>query len=125
MKLPRDARLHRLARPAITALVVAFVVITFRAAWGSVREDLRELSLSQVMAAPSVLLAVGYLLAFAAWRVILTGMGYPIRVHDSGTIFFAAQLGKYVPGGALWPAVIQAQIAQRNGVPRRTTLAAT
>ena len=41
--------------------------------------------------------------------------------HDSRTIYFAAQLGKYVPG-SVWPAVIQARLGRRNVVGGTTML---
>jgi hypothetical protein len=62
---------------------------------------------------------VGLLLLWATWTAVLHGLGTELPGHDSRTIYFAAQLGKYVPG-SVWPAVIQARLGRRNGVSATT-----
>ena len=98
----------------LLVLVTAFAAVALKRNWDAVRDDLDLLSVGDYAAA-SVAAAAGLLLLWATWTSILSGLGTTLPGHDSRTIYFAAQLGKYVPG-SVWPAVIQARLGRRNGV---------
>lgn len=51
-----------------------------------------------------------------AWRMLLAGLGSPLRPGAAAGVFFVAQLGKYLPG-SVWPYIAQARIARSHGVP--------
>lgn len=102
----------------LLVIVVVFVVIAVQRNWTAVREDLRRLSPIDLVAS---LAAGAAALAFAGegWRRALRSLGHTLPVHDACTIYFAGQLGKYVPG-SLWPVVIQTELGKRSNVPRVT-----
>jgi len=106
---------------ALLAIVGAFVVVAIANNWSAVRDDLRALPVSAIVWS-GVAGVVALLLAAAAWLVVLDGLGQRIPVHDGLTVFFAGQLGKYAPG-SVWPAVIQARLGRRNGIPRTQMVA--
>lgn len=117
----RSARLRVLARIASVVLLVAvcgFVVAAVFNNWNAVREDLRAIPLTSLVASGASGVAA-LLFAASAWLVVLRALSHRVPVHDGLTIFFAGQLGKYAPG-SVWPAVIQAQLGRSNGVPRPT-----
>ncbi|MCW2740966.1 MAG: conserved rane protein of unknown function [Blastococcus sp.] len=58
-----------------------------------------------------------------AWRMLLAGLGHPLRPGAAAGVFFVAQLGKYLPG-SVWPYVAQARIGRRHGVPVSRSAAA-
>lgn len=97
----------------LLGLVVAFAAVALKRNWDAVRADLDLLSVADYVGASAAAVG-GLLLLWATWSVVLEGLGTRLEGHDSRTIYFAAQLGKYVPG-SVWPAVIQARLGRRNG----------
>jgi uncharacterized membrane protein YbhN (UPF0104 family) len=110
--------LRRLVGLVLLGLVAVFAAIALRRNWDAVREDLDLLSGWDYVASGTAA-AAGLLVLWATWTAVLHGMGTELPGHDSRTIYFAAQLGKYVPG-SVWPAVIQARLGRRNGVSPTT-----
>jgi uncharacterized membrane protein YbhN (UPF0104 family) len=51
-----------------------------------------------------------------AWRMLLAGLGNPLRPGAAAGVFFVAQIGKYLPG-SVWPYLAQARIGKTYGVP--------
>lgn len=99
--------------------VVVFAAVALKRNWDAVREDLGLIDPASYVASGTAAVA-GLLLLWASWATTLAGLGAGhLRRHDSLTIYFSAQLGKYVPG-SLWPAVIQARLGRRNGVDPTT-----
>jgi uncharacterized membrane protein YbhN (UPF0104 family) len=96
--------------------ICGFVAVAVVNNWNAVREDLRSIPLTSLVASGTSGIAA-LLFAASAWLVVLRALSHPIPTHDGLTIFFAGQLGKYAPG-SVWPAVIQAQLGRSNGVPR-------
>lgn len=120
---PRHARrrqLRRLVGIALLVLVAVFVAIALKRNWDAISEDLGLLTPADYLAS-SLAAVAGLFLLWASWLAVLNGLGTRMAHRDSQTIFFAAQLGKYVPG-SIWPAVIQTRLGQRNGVPRSVML---
>lgn len=113
---PRAAarrHLRRVVGVVVLALVAVFAAVAVKRNWDAVRADLGLLSPLDYVAASGAAVG-GLLLLWATWSVVLGGLGTTIPRHDSMTIYFAAQLGKYVPG-SVWPAIIQARLGRRNG----------
>jgi hypothetical protein len=102
---------------ALVAAVVVFSILALRGSWDDVRDELTNLSVLELGLA-FVLGSCGLVASFLAWRQLLSGLGGVMRDRDAATTFFAAQLGKYVPG-SVWPVVVQAEMGRRNGVARR------
>ncbi|CAB4913470.1 unannotated protein [freshwater metagenome] len=117
---PARRHLRRLLGITLLLLVAVFVAIALKRNWDAISEDLGLLTPADYLAS-FLAAAAGLFLFWASWLAILNGLGTRMPHRDSQTIYFAAQLGKYVPGG-LWQAVIQTRLGQRNGVPRSAML---
>ena len=116
----RRRHLRRLVGIALLLPVAVFVAIALKRNWDAIRADLGLLSPLDYLAS-SLAAVAGLFLLWASWLAILNGLGTRMPHRDSQTIYFAAQLGKYVPG-SVWPALIQTRLGQRNGVPRSVML---
>ena len=112
------AHLRRAVGTVLLLVVAVFAVVAVKRNWDAVRADLDLLSIGDYLLASGAA-AVGLVLLWASWSAVLHGLGASLPRHDSLTIYFAAQLGKYVPG-SVWPAVIQARLGRRNGVASTT-----
>ena len=99
-------------------VVAAFAVVALVNNWDEVRDDLGLLGPADLVLSGAAA-AVGMGFAFLTWRTVLSGLGGRMGLHDGLTVFFAGQLGKYVPG-SVWPAVIQAELGRRSHVRRST-----
>jgi glycosyltransferase 2 family protein len=102
----------------LLVLISVFLGVAVVRNWSAVRGDLGRLSaLDWVLCTlcGGAALVGGY----GVWSAVLRGMGGRLGGHDSRAVFFAGQLGKYVPG-SVWPAVIQSRLAARHGVASRT-----
>ncbi|MFM7069003.1 MAG: hypothetical protein ACKOYM_06025, partial [Actinomycetes bacterium] len=100
----------------------AFVVMSLVNNWVEVRADLGRLPVSALVWS-AVFAAVGAICSGGSWYVALNALTDRLPPHDAATIFFAGQLGKYVPG-SVWPAMIQAQLGRRHQIARSTMVAA-
>jgi uncharacterized membrane protein YbhN (UPF0104 family) len=61
--------------------------------------------------------------AFLVWRAMLQGLGVDAPRPASFRVYFVGQLGKYLPG-SVWPVVAQMEFGKKEGIARRTMLAA-
>ncbi|MGH4015522.1 MAG: lysylphosphatidylglycerol synthase domain-containing protein [Pseudonocardiaceae bacterium] len=66
--------------------------------------------------------AGGVIAAMLAWRALLADLGAPLPVRDAGRVFFASQLGKYLPG-SVWVFLAQIELARELKVPRAVSVA--
>jgi len=55
---------------------------------------------------------------------MIVARSHNVRHRNAMSWYFTGQLGKYVPGG-IWPIVGRAELAVRNGIPRRDAYAST
>jgi uncharacterized membrane protein YbhN (UPF0104 family) len=114
----------RVKRALLVVMLVAVVVFAWLAlhdTWSDVKDSLRTLRVADLVIATTAGLVSSWAL-FRAWRTILHGLHVEtLSGHDSRTMFFCSQLGKYVPG-SVWPAVIQTEIGTRSNVPRSVVL---
>jgi hypothetical protein len=76
------------------------------------------------MFAPLLPALGGLVAAMAAWRVLLSDLGAPLSMRDAGRVYFASQLGKYLPG-PLWTFVAQVEFARDLKVPRAVSFGAS
>ena len=73
----------------------------------------------------SVLLAiVAMMMTAVIWGQMLKKMGNRVTTLSSLRWYFSGQLGKYVPGG-IWAIVGRAEVATRDGIPRRESYSST
>lgn len=113
----------------LTALRVSFLVAVAVFAWyglhdrlGQVGEALRATS-AVGAAGAFVLVLLGLLATGFVWLRLMRAVGSEMPLRDGLATFFVGQLGKYIPG-SVWSIGAQAQMAGRNAVPRRSTVAA-
>ena len=104
----------------LVILVVVFLGVALVRNWQAVRSDLQDLSWVDLLAS-GIAGALAVTCSGMGWRVILGGLGERVPVHPALTIFFAGQLGKYVPG-SVWTAAIQADLGRRRTIARSTML---
>jgi hypothetical protein len=60
---------------------------------------------------------------FLVWRQMLLGLGVDAPRVSSFRVYFVGQLGKYLPG-SVWPVMAQMEFGKKEGIARRTMLAA-
>jgi glycosyltransferase 2 family protein len=105
------------------AVALAAVTVALVDQWSAVSDSLRALSVLGI--AWSFLAATLALLCTAqVWRVLLADLGSPLPARPSAQIYFASQLGKFIPG-AVWPVLFRLELAADYGVPRRRSGLAT
>jgi uncharacterized membrane protein YbhN (UPF0104 family) len=105
---------------AVLAVVAGFFVATLAARWNDVISLNWRLE-PRLLAVATLLLALSYGLAAWLWGVAL-GRAAGTGVAAGARIWFLANLARYVPGN-VWSYVGAVELARREGVARRTTLA--
>jgi uncharacterized membrane protein YbhN (UPF0104 family) len=110
----------RVVSLTLVGLVAAFLVVALVRNWHAVRSDLQALSWIDLLAS-GIAGALAVTCSGMGWRVVLSGLGEHVPIHPALTIFFAGQLGKYVPG-SVWTAAIQADLGARRSIARSTML---
>ena len=119
--LPPSARKRsRWLTVAVLAVVAGFFVATLAARWNDVISLKWRLEPGLFVLA-TVLLALSYGLVACLWGVAL-GRAAGTRVVAGARIWFLSNLARYVPGN-VWSYVGAVELARREGVARRTTLA--
>ena len=113
-------RLRRGVSLALVVLVAVFLGVALVRNWQAVRSDLQALSWVDLLAS-GIAGALAVTCSGMGWRVVLTGLGERVAVHPALTVFFAGQLGKYVPG-SVWTAAIQAELGRRRNIAGSTML---
>jgi uncharacterized membrane protein YbhN (UPF0104 family) len=105
---------------AALAVVAVFFAVTLAARWQEVI-SLKWQPRPGVFALACVLLAVSYALVACVWGFALRrAAGTPVRA--GARIWFLSNLARYVPGN-IWSYVGAVELARREGVARRATLA--
>jgi hypothetical protein len=119
--LPSNARRRsRWLTVAVLAVVGGFFVATLAARWNDVISLNWRLEPGLFVLA-TVLLALSYGLVAWLWGVALHRAA-GTRVAAGARIWFLSNLARYVPGN-VWSYVGAVELARREGVARRTTLA--
>jgi hypothetical protein len=114
---PRRSRWRTVA---VLAVVAAFFVTTLAARWNDVISLKWRLE-PGLFAAATALLALSYGLVACLWGLALHRAA-GTRVVAGARIWFLSNLARYVPGN-VWSYVGAVELARREGVARRTTLA--
>jgi hypothetical protein len=69
-----------------------------------------------------LLVLSGLVVTGFVWLKLLSQLGYRTPTNAGLYIFFVGQLGKYIPG-SVWSLGVQAEMARKENVPPRTTVA--
>ncbi|KAB8170889.1 UPF0104 family protein [Streptomyces sp. 3MP-14] len=109
---PARAVWTALALVAVLAGLVAWLVGNGAETFDAAR-SLHPVPLAAALLATSA----GAVVAALAWRAALSGTGAQLPLRACLRVCLVGQLGKYLPG-SLWPAMVQAELAGRRGVPR-------
>ena len=104
----------------VVAVVAGFFVATLAARWNDVISLKWRLE-PGLFAAATVLLALSYGLVAGLWGLALRRAA-GTRLAAGARIWFLSNLARYVPGN-VWSYVGAVELARREGVARRTTLA--
>jgi uncharacterized membrane protein YbhN (UPF0104 family) len=114
---PRRSRWRTVA---VLAVVAGFFVATLAARWNDVISLKWRLE-PGLFAVATALLALSYGLVACLWALALHRAA-GTRVAAGARIWFLSNLARYVPGN-VWSYVGAVELARREGVARRTTLA--
>src|SRR5512132_1614755 len=117
---PSARRRSRWLTVAVLAVVAGFFVATLAARWNDVISLKWRLEPGLFVLA-TVLLALSYGLAAWLWGLALHRAA-GTRLAPGARIWFLSNLARYVPGN-VWSYVGAVELARREGVARRTTLA--
>jgi uncharacterized membrane protein YbhN (UPF0104 family) len=110
-----------IARGLFLVAAVGFGWWALRSRGAEIRAAVLEVSPARVLLALVVVLA-GLAVTSVVWRGLLAGYGHHPAARAATAVFFVGQLGKYIPG-SVWSLGAQADMARRDGVPPRTTVA--
>ena len=105
---------------AVAVAVLTFFGIALAARWRDVTARKWDPD-PGYLALATVVLAVSYAMVAALWAAALRRAA-GLRLARGMRIWFASNLARYVPGN-VWSFVGAVELARREGVPRRTTLA--
>lgn len=113
----------------LPALRAVFLVAVLAFAWFGLHDRLDEVGSALRatsglgVAGALVLVLVGLLATGVLWLRLMATAGADLPVREGLATFFVGQLGKYIPG-SVWSIGAQAQMAGRQSVPARATVAA-
>lgn len=109
-------RLFRAARLLVAAVILGFLILTFRSNWGDLARQPIQWTFRPVPALASILLVwLMYGMLIEAWRRMLAGWGQRLDYRDAARIWVLSSLGKYVPG-KIWAITGMALMAREAGV---------
>lgn len=111
------------AQALVAVLVVFFVYRSVSVQLAKSRFLELHFSAGYLVAAWAVI-ALYYLLFAGGLLLVIRAMGYPARYRDIFKLSFAANLGKYLPGG-VWQVAGKVAMARQAGVDRHAALVAT
>jgi uncharacterized membrane protein YbhN (UPF0104 family) len=104
----------------VAVAVLTFFGIALAARWRDVTARKWDPD-AGYLALATIVLAVSYAMVAALWAAALRRAA-GLRLARGMRIWFASNLARYVPGN-VWSFVGAVELARREGVPRRTTLA--
>jgi glycosyltransferase 2 family protein len=117
---PTGSGRSRWRTAAVVVAVLTFFGIALAARWRDVTARKWELD-PGYLALATLVLAVSYAMVAALWAAALRRAA-GLALAGGMRIWFASNLARYVPGN-VWSFVGAVELARREGVPRRTTLA--
>ncbi len=120
---PIIAKLISVLGGAIGVAGVAFVVKTLVSRWHDVTDAFQQVHainlVASLMLGLAAMTSIGWM-----WVRMMGDKGHSVSHRRAMRWYFTGQLGKYVPGG-IWPIVGRAELAARNGIPRKDAYAST
>jgi uncharacterized membrane protein YbhN (UPF0104 family) len=118
---PRSKKVRIAVQLGIAILIFAFLVLTVAAQWGEIKEE--GIHFKGAWLIPAFLvIPLFYVLGGVGWDLILRFLGYRIGFLRAQVAWGQPLLARYVPGSVLY-LLARLLLAERAGVPRRTTLA--
>jgi hypothetical protein len=117
----RTSRWRRLAAVAVLLLVVLAAGYAIYRDRHSFADTIRRVGVLASLASFAAGL-LGVAATYPAWRQVLAGLGPRFPWGAGARVFFASQLGKYLPG-SVWPVLLQMEAGRARGASRRTMLA--
>ena len=107
----------RVAQVVLTLALVAFAVRQLWRQWTDAsRAELRfDLNVGWLLLA-SALVFVTYLLLIETWRRVLARLGAQVAFAPAARVWFASNLGKYIPG-KIWTVTAMVVMIGKEGVP--------
>jgi uncharacterized membrane protein YbhN (UPF0104 family) len=76
------------------------------------------------MLAAAALVGCGSLLTMLSWRELTVPSDSGFGMRAASAFFFSTQLGKYLPGGGVWPVIAQSYLADTLGRSRSQMITA-
>jgi uncharacterized membrane protein YbhN (UPF0104 family) len=113
----------RWVRISFAIATVVFLVIALVTQWRRIGPKLADITAPTLALSMAAVLA-GLVATMFAWRALLADLGSRPRFTTTWQIFFAGQLGKYIPG-SVWPVLIQMELAAEHSIPRNRSAAAS
>lgn len=123
MAIARQVLTSRWVRIGFAGAVVVFLTLAALDQWHRIGPRLHDISVATLVLG-LLAVVVGLVATMFAWKTLLTELGADVRVAAIWRVFFAGQLGKYVPG-SVWPVVMQMELGANYGIPRQTAATAT
>ena len=118
---PRSKRVRIALQLGIAVLIFAFLVLTVAAQWGEIQEEGIHFKVGWLIPA-FIVIPLFYVMGGVGWDLILRFLGYRIGLLRAQVAWGQPLLARYVPGSVLY-LLARLLLAERAGVPRRTTLA--
>jgi hypothetical protein len=119
---PPRRRVVRLALQAgLGLLIFGFLILTVAQQWGELQDKGVRFDLIWLLPAFGVLL-VYYALGAIGWDLLLRLLGYRLSPVRAQVAFGQPLLARYVPGSVLY-VLARVLLSEREGVPRRLTVA--
>jgi uncharacterized membrane protein YbhN (UPF0104 family) len=112
----------RWLRISFAVAIFLFLAVTVADQWSRIGPRLGQIS-TVTLSVGMVSVLAGDVAIMLSWRAVLADLGSPLSVPAAARVFFAAQLGKYVPG-SIWPVVMQMELGAELDVPRAHSAAA-
>jgi uncharacterized membrane protein YbhN (UPF0104 family) len=106
----------RLVRYGFVVLAVAGAAYAISYYWRQIGPAMGKIGLPMSLLALAITL-LALVASMWAWRVLLAGLGSPLKFSVAARVMFVGQLGKYLPG-SVWPVLAQMELASEHNVPR-------
>ena len=118
---PRSRRVRIALQVGIAVLIFGFLVLTVAAQWGEIQKEGIHFKVGWLIPA-FLVIPLFYVMGGVGWDLILRFLGYRIGLLRAQVAWGQPLLARYVPGSVLY-LLARLLLAERAGVPRRTTLA--
>jgi hypothetical protein len=106
----------RLVRYGFVVVTVALGAYAIASDWHEIGPALGKIGLPISLASLAITLAA-LVASMWTWRVLLAGLGSPLKFSAAARVMFVGQLGKYLPG-SVWPVLAQMEMGTVYQVPR-------